>query len=253
MDNVRLNDLIPKAAELLVTNFFGFDLTIDSQEILCSLRTFRDHPFVGWDIAPSLKGPLLSQLCGSFSDQNRIGSGFFVARCVRQLPVFPRPEVCLGFWPHSEIYPNTCIFPPPKTELYLLALLKLPERHIQDGDNAEICRKRVIERIYTLLIYIPHPVMFGWSNQEEYMGGACSTYGGWGELYTGFCWGNLRERGHLEDPSVNGMIKIKISLQEVEYGEMDLVKLAQGRDKVVGTCECSNESSGCLKCGKLLD
>jgi hypothetical protein len=72
-------------------------------------------------------------------------------------------------------------------------------------------------------------------------------------LYTGFCWGNLRERGHFEDPSVNGMIKIKIYLQEVEYGEMDLVKLAQGRNKVADTCECSNESSGSIKCGKLLD
>jgi len=35
------------------------------------------------------------------------------------------------------------------------------------------------------------------------MGGTCSTYGGGGgEAYTGFWWGNLRERYHLEDASV---------------------------------------------------
>jgi hypothetical protein len=32
------------------------------------------------------------------------------------------------------------------------------------------------------------------------MGRACSTYGeGKGEVHTGFWWGNLTERGHLED------------------------------------------------------
>jgi len=30
--------------------------------------------------------------------------------------------------------------------------------------------------------------------------------GGRGEVYTGFWWGNLRERGHLENPGVNGRI-----------------------------------------------
>jgi len=41
------------------------------------------------------------------------------------------------------------------------------------------------------------------------MGGACSTYGGRGEVYTGFWWGNLRERDHLEDPGVDGRIILK--------------------------------------------
>jgi len=36
------------------------------------------------------------------------------------------------------------------------------------------------------------------------MGGACSTYGG--EVYTGFWWGNLRERDHLYDPDIDGRI-----------------------------------------------
>jgi len=31
------------------------------------------------------------------------------------------------------------------------------------------------------------------------MGGVCSAYGGKGEVYTGFWWGNLRERDNLGD------------------------------------------------------
>jgi hypothetical protein len=27
-----------------------------------------------------------------------------------------------------------------------------------------------------------------------------------GEVYTGFCWGNLKERDHLEDPGVDESI-----------------------------------------------
>jgi len=30
-----------------------------------------------------------------------------------------------------------------------------------------------------------------------------------GEVYTGFCWGNLRERDHLEDPGVDGMVILR--------------------------------------------
>ena len=40
--------------------------------------------------------------------------------------------------------------------------------------------------------------------EKNEMGVACSAYGG--EAYTGFWWGNLRERDHLGDPGVDGMI-----------------------------------------------
>jgi hypothetical protein len=29
------------------------------------------------------------------------------------------------------------------------------------------------------------------------------------EVYTGFWWGNLRERGHLEDPGIDGRIILR--------------------------------------------
>jgi len=42
------------------------------------------------------------------------------------------------------------------------------------------------------------------------MGWAGSTYGGIGEVHTGFWWENMRERAHLEDPSTDGRISPKI-------------------------------------------
>jgi hypothetical protein len=41
------------------------------------------------------------------------------------------------------------------------------------------------------------------------MGGACSTYGGRGEAYTGFWWGNVRERDHLENLGVDEKILLR--------------------------------------------
>jgi len=45
------------------------------------------------------------------------------------------------------------------------------------------------------------------------MGGACSTYGGRGEVYMVFCWGNLRERDYWEDPGI--CVRIIVDLQKV--------------------------------------
>ena len=65
-------------------------------------------------------------------------------------------------------------------------------------------REKYIMR--SLMICTPHQILFGLSNREELMGGACSTYGRRGEVHAGFWCGNLRERDHLEDPGVDGRI-----------------------------------------------
>ena len=80
------------------------------------------------------------------------------------------------------------------------------------------------------------------------MGGKCSANGGRGEVYTGLWWGNLRERGHLEDPGVDGRMILRWIFRSgmcgVWTGSMWLR---------IGTGGGQNELSGCIKCGEFLD
>jgi len=56
------------------------------------------------------------------------------------------------------------------------------------------------------MICTPYPIFLGDKIEKNEMGWACSAYGGRGEAYTGFWWGNRRERDHLGGPGVDGMI-----------------------------------------------
>ena len=49
------------------------------------------------------------------------------------------------------------------------------------------------------------------------------------EVYTGFLWGNLRERDHLEDPCVDGRMILNGNFKKWD-GSMKCIDLAQGRD-----------------------
>jgi hypothetical protein len=51
------------------------------------------------------------------------------------------------------------------------------------------------------------------------------------EAYTGFCWGNLRGKKPLGRPKRRSENNIKMDLQEVGYGGMDWIDLAQARDR----------------------
>jgi hypothetical protein len=44
---------------------------------------------------------------------------------------------------------------------------------------------------------------------------------------------------------------IKMDLQEVGWGGLDSIYLAQGQ--MAGTCECDNKLLGFMKCGNFLD
>ena len=46
----------------------------------------------------------------------------------------------------------------------------------------------------------------------------CSTYGGRGEAYTGFWWGNVREKDHLEDPGLDGRIILRWIFRKWDVG-----------------------------------
>jgi len=54
---------------------------------------------------------------------------------------------------------------------------------------------------------------------------------GGGEVYTGFWWGNLRERGHLEDQGGDGRIILRWIFGKWELGGMDWIELAKDRDR----------------------
>jgi hypothetical protein len=44
-----------------------------------------------------------------------------------------------------------------------------------------------------------------------------------GDAYTGIWWGNLRERDHLGDPSVDGRITLKWIFWKWEFGVSKIV------------------------------
>ena len=46
----------------------------------------------------------------------------------------------------------------------------------------------------------------------------------------GFLWGNLKEIDHLGHPGMNGRIILKMDHQDVGYGGVGWIQLAQDRD-----------------------
>jgi hypothetical protein len=53
---------------------------------------------------------------------------------------------------------------------------------------------------------------------------------GRGEMLTGFWWGNLKERDHVENPGIDGRIILKWTLEKWD-GRMYWISLAQDRDR----------------------
>jgi hypothetical protein len=77
---------------------------------------------------------------------------------------------------------------------------------------------------------------------------------GRGGVYTGFWWGNLRERDHLEDPDVDGRIIFKWIFRKWDLGEWTGLIWPRIRDRWGGgTCKRDSEPSGPVKCVEFLD
>jgi hypothetical protein len=77
----------------------------------------------------------------------------------------------------------------------------------------------------------------------------------WGEAYTGFWWGNLRERKHrmytsIINKEVWKINSLRIIFRNWGYG---LEQPGTGRGQVADICVSSNEPSGSIKCGEFLD
>jgi len=62
------------------------------------------------------------------------------------------------------------------------------------------------------------------------MAGACRHICGRGEVHTGFWWGNLRNRCHLEDPSIDGRLIFKLIFKKWDGG-VDWIELPQDRNR----------------------
>jgi len=75
---------------------------------------------------------------------------------------------------------------------------------------------------------------------------------GTGGVHTGFWWGNLRERDHLEDEGVDVRIILRWVYRKWDSGHgLDL--RGSGQRQVTDCCKCGNDLSGSIKSGEFLD
>jgi hypothetical protein len=75
---------------------------------------------------------------------------------------------------------------------------------------------------------------------------------GRGEVHTGFWYGILKERGHLEGPGIDMRVILKWIFKKWDRShELDCAGSRQGH--VVCCCECGNELTGSIKCGEFLN
>jgi hypothetical protein len=64
------------------------------------------------------------------------------------------------------------------------------------------------------------------SRRMRWAGHVAAT--GRGDVYTGFCWENLKETGHLEDPGVEGRIILKRVFRKWAWTELIWLRIGIG-------------------------
>jgi len=73
--------------------------------------------------------------------------------------------------------------------------------------------------------------------------------------YRGVWWGNLKERGHLEDLGWGSRWENNITMdhQEMEWGSMGWIALARDRSRWRAVVNVGMKPSGSIKCGEFPD
>jgi len=84
-----------------------------------------------------------------------------------------------------------------------------------------------------------------WAGHLTLMGEGTTVYG--------VLLGKPEGKKPLGRPRCGWEDNIKIDVQDVGCGGCGLDPAGSGYGQVAGTCECSNESSGSIKCGEFLD
>jgi hypothetical protein len=102
------------------------------------------------------------------------------------------------------------------------------------------------------LICTPQQILYRWSNREDRDEQGMLQVQGRGDVYTGFWWGNLKERDQLEHPGIDGRIKLWWIFRTWGGGH-GLDWSVSGLGQVVGTCKCGNEPLGSINSREFLE
>jgi len=135
---------------------------------------------------------------------------------------------------------------------------------LREERKLRVCENRVLRRIYgskrdeatgggenyrrSLMMCTAHSVLFGWSKCEERDGREMKHVRVREEVHTGFWWGNLRERDHLENPGVDRRKILRWTFRRWD----GLDRSGSGQGQMLCSCKRGNKPSGLQKAGNYL-